>query len=207
MAIQLARAGTVVVFCALEQEAGPLRAWLAGYPQVEIRLCGVGAQAAAQAVARRLQQAPRPALVISAGFCGALRPQLRIGDIVHDAAVESVPFVLATPAQKRQWASHSAAWAVDLESATICRLCQQYQVPCRVIRAVSDRWNETIPAEVLEELAETQPGQSVAVQWIYRLVQRPTLLSDLFRLWRNSRRAARSLARAVERCLVADKSA
>lgn len=192
MAVEL-NAPPVVVVLALEQEAAPLRRRLAADPRVEILVSGVGARAAEQATAQRLRQPPRPALVIAAGFCGALRPGLRIGDIVWDEGVATVPHVLATPGQKQRWAAASTACAVDLESAAIRDVCHRHQIPCRVIRAVSDRWNETIPPEVLA----SPVGRFQAGRWLYCLLRRPALLTDLLRLWRNSRRAARRLAQAV----------
>jgi hypothetical protein len=194
MAVQLDTA-PVVIICALEQEVAVLRRLVAGDPGIEICVSGPGAVAAEQVAQQRLQRRPRPALVIAAGFCGALRPGVPIAAIVSDDQIQTVPQILATPQHKQLWARRSAAWAVDLESAAIRQVCRRYQVPCRVIRAVSDRWNEAIPNEVVEELS--LGGRWLIRRWLRRLTQRPLLLLDLVRLWLNSRRAARCLAIAV----------
>lgn len=197
MAIDLS-GPVIVIFCALEREAEVLRRRLRRYRQVQIQVSGMGFAAAWQSTQRRLQQQPRPALVVAAGFCGALRPHLRTGDIVCDAAVHTVPQVLCTREEKRLWAQQTAALAVDLESAAVTEVCQRYGVPCRVIRSVSDTWKEAIPRELLACWVD----QRLRVREFLRCVgSHPSLLGALVRLGWQSRRAAQTLATAVEDCV------
>jgi nucleoside phosphorylase len=188
----------IVIFCALEREAQALRRGLRGYRQVQIQVSGMGFAAAQQVVERWLQQRPRPHLVVAAGFCGALRPHLRVGDIVCDTAVQTVPQVLMTPQQKQLWASQTTALAVDLESAAVTEVCQRYGVPCRVIRSVSDTWDQSIPREVFDCFHDQRLRLLHLLRCLWR---RPSLLGELLRLARQSRRAARTLARAVQECV------
>ncbi len=197
MALDL-RGAVIVIFCALDREAGPLRRRLRHYRQVQIQTSGMGYAAAWQSAERRLQQEPRPDLVVAAGFCGALRPHLRVGDIVCDTAVHTVPQVLCTREEKQRWAQQTPALAVDLESAAVTEVCQRFGVPCRVIRSVSDTWKEAIPRELLDCWTE----QRLRLRKFLRCVgRRPALVGEVVRLGWHSRRAARTLAAAVEDCV------
>ena len=192
------RDSVIVVVCALEREAKALRRGLRRNPQVEIQVSGMGWAAARQAAEQRLQRRPLPRLVVVAGFCGALRPHLQVGDIVRDAQVLTVPQVLATAEHKQLWASRTNALAVDMESAAVTEVCQRYGVACRVIRSVSDTWDQSLPQELLDCFRD----QRLRVFPLLRHVgRRPALLRELLRLERQSRRAARTLAQAVQECV------
>ncbi|MBA2226161.1 MAG: hypothetical protein WHU94_12480 [Thermogemmata sp.] len=197
MAIDLS-GPVIVIFCALEREADVLRRRLRHYRQVQIQTSGMGYAAARQCAERRLQREPRPHLVVAAGFCGALRPDLRAGDIVCDAAVHTVPHVLSTPEEKQLWAKQTAALAVDLESAAVTEACQRFGVPCRVIRSVSDTCKQAIPRELLDCWVEQRLRVRKFLHCVWR---RPALLGELVRLGWQSRRAAQTLAAAVEDCV------
>jgi len=192
------RDSVIVVICALKRESKVLRRGLRRYPGVEIQVSGMGWAAAQQAAEQRLQRRPLPCLVIVAGFCGALRPHLKIGDIVRDAQVQTVPQVLMTAEQKQLWASRTNALAVDMESAAVTEVCQRYGVPCRIIRSVSDTWDQSLPGELRECMRDHRLRVLPLVRSLW---QRPALLRELLRLERQSRQAARTLAQAVQECV------
>ena len=192
------RDSVIVVICALKRESKVLRRGLRRYPGVEIQVSGMGWAAAQQAAEQRLQRRPLPCLVIVAGFCGALRPHLKIGDIVRDAQVQTVPQVLMTAEQKQLWASRTNALAVDMESAAVTEVCQRYGVPCRIIRSVSDTWDQSLPGELWECMRDHRLRVLPLVRSLW---QRPALLRELLRLERQSRQAARTLVQAVQECV------
>lgn len=192
------RDSVIVVICALKRESKVLRRGLRRYPGVEIQVSGMGWAAAQQAAEQRLQRRPLPCLVIVAGFCGALRPHLKIGDIVRDAQVQTVPQVLMTAEQKQLWASRTNALAVDMESAAVTEVCQRYGVPCRIIRSVSDTWDQSLPGELRECMRDHRLRVLPLVRSLW---QRPALLRELLRLERQSRQAARTLVQAVQECV------
>ena len=99
-------------------------------------------------------------LVVSAGACGALAPDLHVGDLVVPELVVdgiggrwpatrvprleaagtllSVGEVVEMPAQKSRLWLDTGARAVDMESALILAWAAEHGVPGAVVRAVSD---------------------------------------------------------------------
>src|SRR4029079_15902952 len=72
---------TVVLF-ALEREAAPFRRAAHSLKNVSMHVTGVGCQRGRAAAEQILREWPQPSLVIAAGFCGALSPRLKVGDVV-----------------------------------------------------------------------------------------------------------------------------
>jgi adenosylhomocysteine nucleosidase len=102
------------------------------------------------------------ASVISTGFCGALDPALRVGDIVvsgdpggldcgpNFARGEIVSFdrVAVTAAEKKALREKTGAIAVDMETAEIKHYARQMgRVPFYCIRVVSDTATEDMPLD------------------------------------------------------------
>ena len=99
---------------------------------------------------------PRPGLVVMAGFGGALRDGLAVGDVVTPAEVVdeasgrwacvgggegrllTASGIAATPAAKRELGERHAADVVDMESAAVAAACAAAGVPFRAVRAISD---------------------------------------------------------------------
>jgi adenosylhomocysteine nucleosidase len=93
----------------------------------------------------------RPDLLISAGYCGALAPHLRIGDIVacqqaggQPGEMLGVDQVVTTAADKQRAFRQTAAAAVDMESHALARFAHERGIPFRIIRAVSDEAAEDL---------------------------------------------------------------
>jgi len=70
----------IAVLFALAREAGPFRTAARTLPGVSVHVSGVGQRAAREAAQRLVET--KPSLVIAAGFCGALAPHLRVGDVL-----------------------------------------------------------------------------------------------------------------------------
>jgi adenosylhomocysteine nucleosidase len=112
--------------------------------------------------------------MVSFGLCGALDPELKVGDLVigqgvadgedlyeADAAwIARIAALLpeariggfacaerpvATAADKAELRQRTGAIAVDLESFPVARLARQFGVPFAVIRAVSDSADRALP--------------------------------------------------------------
>lgn len=195
--------------CALEVE----RRALAGLerPGVEIHVSGMGADAAS-ALAERLTVRPLRG-VIATGFCGALTPSLRVGDVIvgeqviHEntgRAFDADPLLLAaaegrrgtivsaegiarTPADRA--ALHGLA--VDLESAALARAAHDAEIPFLAIRAVSDRYRDHIPdiAGMLDHVG--RPNRRRLALFV---VRHPRDLPRLGRLAHGANRAGHALA-------------
>lgn len=100
-------------------------------------------------------------LMICSGLAGALRPHVCVGEIIvqsedprlittaeralkeqgipfHIGPLVTVSRPVLTPAARRELAASSPAIAVDMESQTIAKLCQQRNIPCLAMKGVSD---------------------------------------------------------------------
>lgn len=176
---------------ALEREAAPFRRSARNWPQVSIQVTGVGRQCAQTATERVLRD--HPDLVIAAGFCGALVPALRVGDVVTERIV-TVTHLVSDPAEKRRLAATYQADAVDMESAAVAEICAARNVPFLAVRSVSD----TVDTALSPELVRLLSGGRVSLGRALRaLVRKPALLTEFRRLARDTRAAARTLAQAL----------
>ncbi len=183
----------VAVLFALEREAAPFRRRLRGRADVVVRVSGVG-RVAARAATVKLLEDVKPACVIAAGFCGALAPDLRVGDIVTSPRIVTVDRLVATPATKSQLRAESGADAVDMESAAVEAVCRDGGIPFQAVRVVSDTADTALSPELVRLLA----GGSVSVpRAVAALLRRPALLSEFRRLGRDTAVAARTLASAL----------
>jgi adenosylhomocysteine nucleosidase len=183
---------TVAILFALEREAAPFRRAARDFENVSIHVSGVGRKRA-RIVAERLLGESRPELVVAAGFCGALAPHLRVGDVVT-ARIVTVDHLVSDPAEKRRLRELHDADAVDMESSAIRDVCAERDVQCRVVRAVSD----TADTALAPDLVRLLSGGHVSI-WraIRALARRPLLLGEFRRLARDTRVAARNLADAL----------
>ena len=181
------------VLFALEREAAPFRRLVRGRADVAVRVSGVG-RATARAAAQKLIDQVRPDRVIAAGFCGALDPGLRVGDIVLSPRILTVDRLVATPAEKAALRAATGASAVDMESAAAEDVCRERGVEFVTVRAVSDTADTALSAELVKLLA----GGSVSV-WraVAALVRRPSLFGEFLRLGRDTALAARKLAEVI----------
>jgi adenosylhomocysteine nucleosidase len=212
-----AASGEVALLCAVPAERRALAGLVA--PGVSLRSSGMGAEAAGRAAAALLATGPRA--VVAAGFCGALDPALRVGDLVAAEAVADEggarfpadPALLAaapgrrgvlvsarrlarTPADR----ARLDGLAVDLESAAIARRCADAGVPFLALRAVTDEAGHVLPDfdRLTDAAGRLTPGAGL----LHFLIH-PGELRGLVRLGLGARRASRALADGVGRLLEA----
>lgn len=156
-------------------------------------------------------------LVLSAGACGALAPELAVGDlvvpeVVLDAAGRRWPttrvrrLVVAgtlltvgeaveTPAQKSRLWLETGARAVDMESAPILAWAVERGVPGAVIRAVSDGAGRGIPAALAASVGDD--GRVRPLRAVTAALARATAFSDLVELRAGTEAALKSVAGAL----------
>jgi adenosylhomocysteine nucleosidase len=160
-----------------------------------------------------------PALVISAGACGALAPDLAVGSLVVPEAVIgpdgqrlavapvsplertgtllTTDHVVATARDKARLWMETGALAVDTESSVILEWARGLGVPAAVIRAVSDGAASGVPADLA---AVVEPGGRVSHAGALRAVlARPSALADALALGRGTGAALRAVASALGR--------
>jgi putative membrane protein len=165
------RFGSIVVCAATGAEAAACRDGIAdaGVEGIEVLRTGVGLERAGGALRARLASGPRPTLVVSSGFAGALTPGLEVGDFVTAgevlelAAGRAVPVPLRpgvlrlAPASTRAAVVSSdavlqlaflvtAPAAADMESAALARVASAEGIPFAVYRLVTDGPDAPLPA-------------------------------------------------------------
>jgi adenosylhomocysteine nucleosidase len=166
----------------------------------------------------------RPKLVLSAGFSGALRQGLHVGDLVLATEVVdtegnrwpatwpgelppgqwqpplkrgrllTVPALVGDAGEKRALGERSGALAADMETAAVARLCHKHEVPFGCLRAISDDGDTPLSPQLVGLLKR---GRVAPLRLAAALARRPALAGELWRLARHTRTAARQLARGL----------
>lgn len=165
-------------------------------------------------------------LLISAGLAGGLAPDIGVGDVILAGAVlgaagerldclglpadidaagprrgllaEALAPV-ASPAAKRDLHAASGALGVDMESYGVGLGARAAGLPFFALRAVSDPFDQAIPAAAL---AGMRADGSVAIGPVLAgLARRPAALGELIALGRQSRIAREALGGFGERLL------
>lgn len=206
----------IAVVCAVPAERRAL-APLAG-AGVALHVSGMGAEAAART--GRSVVRGRPRALIAAGFCGALAPDLAVGDLV--GAVEVVdeasgrrhrgdpalvarlpgrPVVLTSARRVARDAGQRAQLegdAVDLESAALADVAASAGIPFAALRAVTDTVGHRMPdlEPCLDGRGRLRPGACAA-----HLLRHPGELPALLRLAPAAMRAGRSLRAGMAQLL------
>ena len=188
-----------------------------------VRLASVGLRAG-QLAARwpALRVGLEQPLVISAGVCGALSPDLRAGDLVLPESVigpaaerlnvTATPYgratglasgarrgtlttsrdVVATPEAKAALFSRTGAVAVDMESSLILAHAAEAGCPTLVVRAVSDVASESLPPELIALVSED--GTLRTGHALALVVTRPRLVPRAMALRRATRHGLAAVA-------------
>lgn len=161
----------------------------------------------------------RPDLVISAGACGALAPDLAVGALVIPEAViapdgtrlATAPLpplaragtlltvgdiVHAANDKARLW-METGAVAVDMESSVLLEWARTLGVPGAVLRAVSDAAASSVPRDLA---GVVEPGGRVNRGHALRaMLVRPAALADAIALGRGTGAALKTVAAALGR--------
>jgi nucleoside phosphorylase len=170
-------------------------------------------------------QVYRPTSLVLAGFSGALVDDLAPGDLVlaSDILAEggenwhatwpatattslrrgtllTVDGLVTDPARKRELGRLHGALAVDMESASAARLCQESGVPFGCLRAISDRVDTPLPSTLVDLLRSGRPSAAAVTAACLR---QPRIVAELWRLARDTRIAAHQLDIGVRQLLAA----
>ena len=166
----------------------------------------------------------RPQLVLAAGFAGALKADLRVGDVVlasevvdstgkgyattwpeelpagpwqpslHQGRLLTMPRLVATPVEKLRLAEEHGALAVDMESAVIAAACSKRAIPFGCVRVISDDATTSLSPRLVELLSRCRVSP-----WRFAgaFMRSPALLLEMMRLARHTRFAAKQLGLAL----------
>jgi adenosylhomocysteine nucleosidase len=217
----------VAIVAALEREVRPLvRGWKSyrlpaadGLHRLRffesegaVVVCGgIGREAATEAT-RTVIERYRPQVVISAGFAGAVVPELRVASILSPAKVIAAATgtafetggagggILVTVAavagseEKRRLAQRFSAQAVDMEAAAVAKAAQAEGVAFRALKAISDELDFPVPPT---EGFLSASGEFKTLRFGLYLAMRPWLWARALAFGRNCSLAAESLAKAL----------
>jgi adenosylhomocysteine nucleosidase len=112
----------------------------------------------------------------------------------HIGCFVSTDCVVTTASEKRRFAKIADAIGLDMESAALAAEAQRAQVPFIIVRAASDLLDEDLPLDFNLFLRPTGWLKGVAA-----LVARPSSITGLRRLHRQSRAAAKTLTTFFQR--------
>lgn len=191
------------------------RRWILAAHGPGPRLAGAAAEAA-------LDRCGGRAVVLSTGFCGALDPSLRAGDIfaareVFDTSGRRT-FPAALPQsprsfhQGRLWSQNRVAVsaeekaslrkqggdAVDMEAAAVAAEAARRNAPFYCVRVVSDPAGETLPADF--NASRGPEGRFSNFRITLAALLHPSSLLPLLRFGRSCRRAALILGDFLASC-------
>ena len=157
---------SVAVIFALNAELKP---FLKQAKNSSLLLCrtGIGMGNAHEACERLIEQSA-PTLIVSAGYCGGLRPGMKSGDLLlpteiwseagdrftpeatslslphHSGPLLTVFNLLKTVTEKTVW-GNKGAYGVDMETAAIAAVCHKKGVPLISLRVVFDPVTMELP--------------------------------------------------------------
>jgi adenosylhomocysteine nucleosidase len=152
--------------------------------------------------------------IILAGLAGALDPSLGVGDVIASigngewpdlsfrvGAIHTSADLVTSAAAKGELFRQTGALAVDMEQKIVSDLARKMNLPMLGIRAISDRADESLDADLMRWVDET--GRPKVAALAAGLAKNPLRIRALIRLGRNSRLAAEKMAAAVRLVLEA----
>ena len=174
----------------------------------------------ARLAVRRAQERFRLCGVVSAGWCGALDPALRVGQVVvadrvmSDSGSEeyearpvagrattgpvlTVDHFVATAEEKRRLRQRGAV-AVEMEAAAVAAEARRMAIPFFCVRAVSDVAEKTFRVDF--NRARLPGGQFSTLRAAAAAGFSPGRWRELLQTWRDARTAAESLGEFLGSC-------
>lgn len=131
--------------------------------------------------------------IVNIGFCGALDPALRVGDLINSPAhLVTADRVAVTAAEKRRLYELTGASAVEMECEAVKSKAREWGVPFRCIKVVSDSATEDLPLDFNRH--RDREGRFSRSRIALAALRRPfRTIPGLLRLERNCRFAADKL--------------
>jgi len=172
--------------------------------RVQVALSGVGPRHAEKAIHHLVRQG-QPELLISLGYSGALKEQLKPGDVFHGNEIESpghkifrnqqqghrllsVAKLAASKEKKLQLAQeHPEAYAVDMESLILAQAAEEAGIPWRALRVIIDPLHSDLPIDF--DRCVNPKGQTAPVLLAQQILTRPLKFPALLQFGRWERKA------------------
>jgi adenosylhomocysteine nucleosidase len=184
---------------------------------------GVGCAKAASATADLLKIF-EPKWVVSAGFAGALREDLRRGNVVmpnrvtdvdgnelevdfkvdpaiveatkglHAGRLVTVDHLIDTPEEKEQLGQQHDAIACDMETFAVAQACKQASVRFVSVRVISDTLSDRLPPELGSLLKQPSLAGRLGAA-TGAVFKRPASVKDMWKLRSTATKASETLAK------------
>ena len=216
-------AGRIAIVCAMSQEIRPLvRKWRKtrerGLTFFESEkavavAAGIGAAPAAMA-AMTLVAREQASCLVSVGLAGALRRDLKVGEVLWPRTVINVATgkrfntsygeakgilvsgrAIAGEDRKRELREEFIADAIDMEAAGVASIADSCGLPFYAVKAISDEVDFAMPP--MNEFVDTE-GRFHTLRFGARMLFRPGWWGPTLELARNGRRASVELCRSIE---------
>jgi len=216
-------AGRVAIICALSQEVKPL---VRGWRKVRERgltffesekaiavAAGIGTAPAAMA-SMTLIAREQPSCLVSVGFAGALRLDLKVGEVLFPRTIVNVATGkrfssylyeakgtivsgrgIAGEERKRELREEFVADAIEMEAAGVASIADSCGLPFFVVKAISDEVDFPMPP--MSEFVDTE-GKFHTGKFVAKMLVRPKWWGPTWALARNSHVAAVELCKALE---------
>lgn len=167
---------------------------------------GPGPRCVREALGKRMELSG----IINTGFCGALDPSLRVGDIVvwgdvpcatraARGEISSSDRVVVTAEEKRRLREKTGAIAAEMEAGAVREIAAEWGVPFYCVRAVSDTAGEDMPLDF--NLYRNSAGRFSLPRITVAAISRPfTRIPALRRLEANCNAASESLGAFFADC-------
>ncbi len=206
---------SILVTFAVKEEARPFQHRLANASHICTLVTGMGRQNA-ERITRRVLDAARPDLLITAGFAGGLDPVLTHGSVLFEVdptfprvnqlfsvgaqlgRFHCAERIAITAAEKQAFRTSTGADAVEMESAVIRSLCRERGIPSATVRVISDTAAEDLPVDF--NALVTPEGRPKPLSFALALLRQPHIIGELIRFQRRISRAAERLAEVLDKC-------
>lgn len=201
---------------ALEFESTAFRTMLTKRLCVSVWTLGLAGYRGAP-VLRRLIEKSRPEIIVSAGFSGALQPDIGLGAIVigdnfsdpqllqetlsksptfRKGSITTVESVLETAIAKKALGESSGALACDMESSHLYAICVSAGIPMLSVRCISDVFDQDMPLPG-NILIDPETGKSDPAAIFRHLFRHPGQAPQFAKLINEAKIAQKSLAKAL----------
>lgn len=201
--------GFLLIATPTEFEASGVRRAIRRLPkgkqsQIKLAICGVGGDAFVANLASKSAEFS-PFHILVAGFCGALREEIKVGDAFFYFKEKNKNnsinifcnsnIIALNEFQKAKNAERNPdALVIDMETRPGVSWCEQAGIPCSVIRVISDSFCQDLPLteSLLLALADRHSGSGLRLAgylaWNFREI------SGFLRFLRSSFQARRALS-------------
>ena len=206
----------VLVCFPVKEEARAFQQSVTRRSDIRVILVGMGKRNAERAI-RAALAAERPALVLTCGFAGGLRPDLALGTVVYDSDAETglepgllaagakparfhcADRVAATAVEKQALHQSTGADAVEMESQIIRAVCRGQHIPSATVRVILDTAQEDLPLDFNQLMTADQKLDFAKL--MLALAKSPGKVGALLKLQRQSRAAAEKLGQVLSAIL------